>query len=376
MNFALDDELVMLRDAARTFLDRECDLAPLLVPGGTLASGGYDRLWPKLAELGWTGLVVPEATGGLGLSTLELAMIVAECGRALAPIPLYGTLAGTWALMAAGTADQKARVLPEIAAGRVRSALAVMDAKGDTSRPDCRLRIDGAGARVRLSGECAFVVDAPAADWLVVASGGRFFLVDRAGPGVAVHASEWRDVTRAVGTVVLDGAPAEPLAGRVDDRWPWIRDRLHLVLATESAAGLRAVLDDTARYARERIAFGRPIGAFQAIKHQLADMLAQAEAANTAALYAAWALAVDDPGASRAAAMAQSFASEAYRDAAARSIQIFGAIGFTWEMKNHLYFKRARANAELLGPPAAQREQLVGMLVAEHERRTGGGEAA
>lgn len=368
MNFALDEDLIVLRDSAQRFLASEVDLAPLLVPGATVADAGTERLWSKMVELGWPALAVPEAHGGLGLSTLELAMIVGECGRVLAPSPLYGTLAGTWALIAAGSERQKAALLPRVAAGQLKLALAILGAGGDTSRADCGVRVAGPASAPRLTGSAHFVVDAPAADALIVASGdgsaSRFYLVDRAAPGVAVTRVDWRDITRDVGTVVLTDTPAEPLAANPNDVWPWIRDRLYLVLATESAAGMRAVLDETVAYARERVAFGRPIGAFQAIKHQLADLLAQVECAATAVLYAAWALAADDPLAARAAAMAQSYASDAYREVTFRSIQVFGAIGFTWEMKNHLYFKRARANAELLGPPAAQREQLVRMLVA------------
>src|SRR5262249_6724860 len=123
-------------------------------------------------------------------------------------------------------------------------------------------------------------------------------------------------------------------------------------------------LEDTTAYAKERVAFGRSIGSYQAIKHSLADMLGQAEGAITAVLYAAWALMEDHDDAAIAAAGAQAFASEAYRDATHRSIQIFGAVGFTWEVKNHLYYKRARANAVLLGLPEQQREEIVKSLIS------------
>ena len=112
-------------------------------------------------------------------------------------------------------------------------------------------------------------------------------------------------------------------------------------------------------------AFGRPIGAFQAIKHQLAEIAGQVECAVVGVQYAAWALSEGDPRASLAAAMAQSYASEAYRDATHRNIQVFGAIGFTWEMKNHLFYKRARCNAELLGSPARLREEVMQFLERE-----------
>ena len=171
----------------------------------------------------------------------------------------------------------------------------------------------------------------------------------------------------------FDSVAAEPLEGNSHAFWGALRDRLLLWLAAESAGGLQAVLDASVAHAKERVAFGRPIGAYQAIKHSLADMLVQAECASTAVLYAAWALSQDDEQAALATAMAQSQASEAYRDAAFRSIQIFGAIGFTWEMKNHLYYKRARANAELLGAPSRHRERMIRILEARHPNRARAG---
>ena len=122
---------------------------------------------------------------------------------------------------------------------------------------------------------------------------------------------------------------------------------------------MRRVLDDTVHYANQRIAFGKPIGSYQAIKHPLAEMLGKVESAATAVLYAGWALDVVDERASLAASMAKAYSSDAYVEATHRSIQIFGAIGFTWEMHNHLYFKRARANAVLFGDARSHRDHVV-----------------
>ena len=160
----------------------------------------------------------------------------------------------------------------------------------------------------------------------------------------------------------LTDAAAQSLAMGDRELWPWLRDRILFALATESAAGLQRVLEMTTDYARERVAFGKPIGSYQAIKHSLADMLGQAECASVATLYAAWALSQEHPRASLAAAMAKAFTGDAYVAAAHRSIQIFGAIGFTWEMVSHLYYKRARANAELFGSARAQRARVMEMV--------------
>jgi alkylation response protein AidB-like acyl-CoA dehydrogenase len=144
--------------------------------------------------------------------------------------------------------------------------------------------------------------------------------------------------------------------------WPWLRDRVLFALATESAAGAQRVMEMTVDYAKERTAFGKPIGSYQAIKHSLADMLGQVECCNAATLYAAWALSENDARSPLAAAMAKAYTSDAYMAVTQRSIQIFGAIGFTWEMANHLYFKRARANAELFGSARTQRARVIDMV--------------
>ena len=154
------------------------------------------------------------------------------------------------------------------------------------------------------------------------------------------------------------------LLDHVDDAalWPWLRDRVLFALATESAAGAQRVMEMTVDYAKERSAFGKPIGSYQAIKHSLADMLGQVECCNAATLYAAWALSENDARGPLAAAMAKAYTSDAYMAVSQRSIQIFGAIGFTWEMVNHLYFKRARANAELFGSARTQRARVIDMV--------------
>jgi alkylation response protein AidB-like acyl-CoA dehydrogenase len=366
MDFSLSDDHILLRDTAHAFLRKEADLAPLLIPGATVKDAGYERLWKQLAGLGWPGIVVPEAFGGLGMSMVDLAMVVGECGRFLAPAPFFGTLAGTLALLAAGSEAQKRQWLAPVADGSLKLALAIAGSDGSCDEDSGEMRATGSGGGTVLDGVRCFVVDAASADQFVVAAshGGRrrFFRVERDAPGVSIEPLAWRDITREVGNLRLHGTPAELLEGDAQDVWPWIRDRLTLVLAAESAGGLHAVLDDTVAYAKERVAFGRPIGAYQAIKHPLADMLAQSESASTAVLYAAWALSESHADATLAAAMAQSYASDAYREATHRSIQIFGAIGFTWEMKNHLYYKRARCNAELLGAPWMQRERVVRIL--------------
>jgi alkylation response protein AidB-like acyl-CoA dehydrogenase len=294
-------------------------------------------------------------------------MILGELGRTLAPSPFLGTLLGSWALQKGGSEAQKKSLLPAVAAGKTKLALAVAESNGATEAPCRQASARRQGDGWRLTGVKSFVIDAASADWLIVAAqdaqaGARaFFLLEARQPGVHAELLPWRDVTRQVAELRLQDAAAERLAADDATLWPWLRDRALFALACESAAGAQRVMEMTVDYAKERTAFGRPIGAYQAIKHSLADMLGQVECCNVAVLYAAWSLAENDARAALAAAMAKAYTSDAYMAAAQRSIQIFGAIGFTWEMANHLYFKRARANAELFGNARSQRERVIRM---------------
>ena len=369
MDFALSEDNLVLQQSARTFLEKEISLARVLVPGATAADADYAGNWTKVAAMGWQGLVIDEAFGGLGLSCIDLAMVLGEMARTLAPSPFLGTLFGAWALQKGGSQEQKERILPQVADGTVKLALAVAESNGATDGPgrEAVARKQGDAPHL-ITGVKSFVIDAAAADWLVVAAVDEtsrrraFFLVDAKQEAVQADQLPWRDVTRQVCDVRFKDAVAEPLAAGDASLWPWLRDRILFALAAENAAGVQRVLEMTVDYAKERTAFGRPIGANQAIKHALADMLGLAECSTTAMLYAAWALSEDDGRASLAAAMAKAYSSDAYVSATHRSVQIFGAIGFTWEMKNHLYFKRARANAELFGNARAHRSRVMDMV--------------
>jgi alkylation response protein AidB-like acyl-CoA dehydrogenase len=366
MDFALSDDHLLLRQTARHFLEEEVDLAPLLRPHAMIDAVAYNQTWRKIVDLGWPGTIIPEVYGGSGLDCLDLTMIASEMGRTLAPSPYFGTLAGTWAVLKCGTELQKRTILPRVAADGLKLALAIGDRDGSSDGPASDAEAFSAKDGFVIDGNKSFVVDAASANMIIVAAqlGNKrqFFLVDPSRGGVTIDVLPWRDITREVCNISFHSAKADLLATDDSDVWPWIRDRLLLLLAAESAAGLQAVVEMTVAYAKERTAFGRPIGAFQAIKHQLADMFSAGECANVAVLHAAWALSQELPQGSLSAAMAKSYACDAYVAATHQSIQIFGAIGFTWEMKNHLYFKRARANSEMLGAPHVHRERVVQML--------------
>lgn len=372
MNFTLSEDHLALREAAQSFLTKQVNLDPYVRPEANEGPVERDGLWPAIQALGWPGMVIPEDYGGLGMSYIDLVMVVAELGRTLAPSPFFGTLAGAWAIERCGSEAQKQTLLTQVAGGDLTLALAVADPNGDVnglSGGACAVR-DGDGWTI--TGKKSFVVEAGSADKIVVVADvdgqQAFFLVDAKADGVTIERLDWRDITREVSAISLDNVAAERLDQSDADSWPWIRDRLYLMLAAESAGGAEQSLADAVGYAKERVAFGRPIGSYQSIKHALAELAGGNELATAGVQFAAWALSEDKPEARKAAAIAQSYAGEQYAAVTFRNIQVFGAIGFTWEMRNHLYYKRARANAELLGPPSVQREQLISLLEAEHRK--------
>ena len=286
MNFSPDEDHLALKQSAAAFLDKEIALDPLLKPGASVAQANYRLHWEKIVAMGWTGIAVPESYGGLGLSCVDVAMVLGEMGRTLAPSPFLGNLIGTWALLKLGTEEQKRRILPAVAAGTARLALAVGDAAGDDHSREVSAEPGTSG--FLLKGTRDFAIDADGADWLIVdahntETGRRgFFLVDTKSDGLDIDVMDWRDLTRQVCDVRLNGCIGEPMAPFAPADWSWVRDRILFALAAECAAGAQQILSMTADYAKERVAFGKSIGSYQAIKHSLADMLGQAECANVA----------------------------------------------------------------------------------------------
>lgn len=383
----LSEEQTLLRDAARAVLARECPIG--LVRERLEAPGPPgDALWKRLAGLGWPGLGVPAEYGGAGLGFVELALVLEEAGRALLPEPLFSTaVLGAGTLLLAGSEAQRRRWLPEIAAGRCRTALALLEEDGRwdaegialVARREAEGRAASAagGGGLRLTGTKRFVLDAERADLLVVAarSGGRgedgvtLALVDARAPGVTLRPTAFVDLTRRVAELRFEGVavPAENVLGAEGAAWPALSRLLGAAragLAAESLGVAERVLELSVAHARSREQFGRPIGSFQAVQQRCADMLVRVEMARSAVWRAAGCLA--DEGAAGAhvtACMAKAYAGEACREVAAAGIQVHGGLGFTWEQDLHLHYKRAQANELLFGDGPTCRELVADALL-------------
>lgn len=375
MRFAFDAEQEALRDTARAFLAEHS--GPEQVRAAMESEHGHDpAVWKQIGtELGWTAITIPEACGGLGLSTVELVALLEPMGESLLCSPFFATVAlGAHALLAAGSEAQQARWLPGIAAGETRATLAVAEPAGrwDAAGVGARHRREGSG--YRLSGEKRYVLDGACADWIVVATraegsrgdeGLSLFVVPGDAEGLVRRALPTLDATRRLASLELHDV-AVPADARLDAEGSAaaaLRRTLDLAavaLAAEQVGGAQRCLDASVAYAGEREQFGRPIGSFQAVKHKCADMMVAVETARSAAYYAGCIAA--EPGSAElpaVASLAKAWCSEAYFRCAAESIQIHGGVGMTWEYDCHLYFRRARGDEALLGSPDEHRERVA-----------------
>jgi alkylation response protein AidB-like acyl-CoA dehydrogenase len=380
MDFGFSQEQELLRQTARSFLDKECTSAyvrrMMEEPAGTT-----DEFWQKLAELGWLGLIYPEAHGGMGLGLADLTVVLEEMGRAVMPGPFFSTvLLGGQALTEAGADAQKAAWLPKLAAGEARATLALTEESGRWDAAGVQLAAKPAkdGGFV-LSGTKLFVPDAHTADLLVVAArtarptkddpahGVSLFAVPADLRGVRTTVLPTMDQTRKLCEVSFSRVAlgAEALMGPLHGGWaPLVRvlDRATVALCAEMCGGAQKVLDMCTEYAKIRVAFGKAIGAYQAVKHKCADMLVAVENAKSITYYAAWAWDAGAPEAPLAASMAKAYVSDAYKKAAGDGIQIHGGIGFTWEHDMHLYFKRAKGSEVTFGDATLHRERVARLM--------------
>ncbi len=283
---------------------------------------------------------------------VELAILAEEAGRHTAALPLLASVAlAAPAILAGGSGEQKARLLPRLASGELIASFA---AANSDAAPGATLSDD------ILTGAALHVPHGAAADLFVVVATNGVAIVERGAAGLGVTPLTSMDQTRPYARLDFGGVAVEPLADH--------RTAVHaalttgwLAIAADALGGAQACLDRTVAYAQERVQFGRSIGSFQAVKHRLADMMIAIEQARSAVYWAACAIDEASDEAPFAVHAAKAFACDTYSHCAGEMIQLHGGIGFTWEHDAHLYFKRARSNASLLGTPDWHREQVAGL---------------
>ncbi|MFD4195448.1 acyl-CoA dehydrogenase family protein [Amycolatopsis thermoflava] len=349
-----------LRASVRDLLTDRAGFTSVLAR--TESAEPYDlKLWRTLAaDLGLAGLAVPEELGGQGASYREVAVVLEELGRSVAPVPFLGSaVLATAALLAAGDTE----LLPRLAGGELIGALAVPL----TTAPDAGFP-GGVSANTEgaLSGSVRTVADASVADVLVVPAvgpdGPGLYAVEKAGATVTEVVS--LDLTRRLADVSFDNASSRLLASGPGAESA-LRQALLVgagLLASEQVGVAQWCLDETVAYLKQRYQFGRPVGSFQALKHRLADLYLEIVSARATARYAADTLATGDSDVPVAVAVAQSTCSAVALHAAEESVQLHGGIGMTWEHPAHLYLKRAKSSELALGTPGRHRAALAGLV--------------
>jgi len=358
MQFGLSESQEILKDNARKFFAGECPMNQVRKLAET--GSAYDAgLWSKMAAQGFTGIIFPEEYGGMGMSVVDLILLMEEAGRALVPGPFFATVAlAATVIDAVATDAQKKKYLAPICSGDARSTLAEMEAGAGWGS---RVGEKTAVANGKLTGEKLFVPDAGVADFLVVTAGGGVFVVQRNAPGMSVTPMPAMDLTRSVYAVRFDSTPAEKLGEA--SKMERATNVATAALVAEMVGGMQRILDMSVEYAKTRKQYGKAIGAFQAVQHQCADMYLETESSRSAAYYAAWALDHDPAQAATAVSIAKMYASDACRTVGNRGVQIHGGMGFTWENDLHLYYRRAKASETMLGDATFHRERIARLVI-------------
>jgi alkylation response protein AidB-like acyl-CoA dehydrogenase len=331
MDFDLTEDQLALRAGANDVLD---DLAsPARVRAHTGTNAPFDpALWTAMVDQGWLGVEVGEGTGGLGLGSVEVAVLVEELGRHAAPVPFVSTVL---ALDALGTAGDDAWV------ARLLNGDAIACVAWDPAAP---------------------VPYAPSADIAIVLTDDGVYATELgdAASGNRPRREPAMDLTRELGWLHFDPATSRRLGG--PDARTRLLDRGATFTSADLLGSATRALDMSVEYAKDRVQFGRPIGSFQAVKHRCADMLVDVEGMRSTVYWAAWCIGAGDPDASVAASTAKIWCGDASKRVMASALQVHGGIGFTWEHDLHFFLKRAQLDQLAFGDSSAHRERLAALL--------------
>lgn len=368
MEFELSKPQKLLQNSARELFAR---LSPasrvreLMAIDTALAS----ELWSEVADQGWLGIHLNEEAGGLGLGVIDLVVVAEEMGRACFPGPFLGTV---WAGTLVAEAKPASKYLPQLTAGELKGAVALLEPEASWDLADVQLQAVRSGAGFKITGRKTFVTDAGVADLIVCVARSGDDLVLLAVPaktaGVTINPTAGLDATRKLHDVTFEHVTVEAdhvLASGAAATTALARS-MHvgtLVVCADMLGGMQWILEDAVEYAKTRQQFGKVIGSFQAVQHMCADMLLWTESARSAIYFAAWALDAEPKSAARAVTTAKVYTSDASREVANRGVQVHGGIGFTWEHDLQLYYKRSKASEILFGDAGHHRARMAEMVL-------------
>lgn len=362
MNLDLTEEQQLLQKSARDFFEKE--FPKTLVRQTEEAPSGYSpEVWKKMADLGWLGLIIPEEHGGVGLGFMDLVILLEEMGRGCLTGPFFSTaILCSLPILAAGSDKQKAGFLPKIASGELILALALTEPSATYEPSGIATKAVRDGDNYVITGTKLFIHDAQIADYLLCVvrtrvwskpeEGISLFLVDAKSPGIRVTPLQTIAADKQ-NEVVFENVkvPAENLLGELDCGWPIIArllDQAAVAKCAEMVGGCDWTVEASVAYAKERVQYGRPIGAYGPIQHYLADMWAESGMAKRLTYYAAWAIEQGIPCTAEVA-KTKAWTNEAYKHCTRMGVQIHGGIGTTLDHDIGLYYRRARQAALLFG---------------------------
>ena len=360
MDFTFSADQEALRASVRAFLENEAPKAYVREMAEHNDEGITPAMWRQIVDLGWTGLLVPEAQGGLGLGVIDAVVVQEEMGRAVFPGPYFSSAIA--ATLAARTLGLDA-LLEGLASGSMRGTIALDESGHGDPLERIHVRASGRGSRFRIEGVKPMVMDGAFADWVLVPArtrdGLQTFLVES--PAPYAQATPALDITRKFAQLEFDNTRAT-LVGPPGDQaalWRRIADDAAMLLAAELIGVSEAANSLALDYAQAREVFGKPLSKFQVTRHKAVDMLRQIEIARVNVHYAAWASEVEAPDREIAAAMAKTQAASAANYVAAECLQIHGGVGYTWENDSHVFLRRAKVDDLLLGAQSWQRARVA-----------------
>jgi alkylation response protein AidB-like acyl-CoA dehydrogenase len=377
MDLRFTETQEILKKMARDFLTTECPKT--LVRKLEQSEEGYSpELWKKMAELGWMGLIIPEEYGGMGYTFQDLVILLEEIGRNILPGPLVATMTSTFLILEAGTEEQKKELLPKIAQGEVIITTALLEGDGVFDASGIAVKATAKGDNFVIDGTKLFVEMAHVANYIICVTrtkdstapekGVTLFIVDPKATGIShevipttvadklceVH---FRDVT----------VRKNMMLGKLDEGWPIVEMMLRKGAIAKSAESLGAIetcVEMTVAYSKERVQYDRPIGAFQALQHKMADMWTAMETSRYLIYEAAWMESQDLPCA-KEASMAKAYVNEVYKDVAKWAVRLHGAIATSADHDIPFYYRRSKAADIAFGNTDFHREivaQKIGLV--------------
>jgi len=380
VDISFTEEQEMLRNTASDFLAKECPKSMVRELEEDEEKGYSPELWKKMAELGWMGLVIPEEYDGMGMTFQDLAIILEEMGRNILPGPFFCTVVeGALPVLDFGSDEQKSEFLPKIASGELIFTMAHLEASGVYGASGIAAKAAAKGDSFVINGTKLFVEMAQVADYLICVTrtkegaspedGITLFIVDARSPGISC---------KVIPTIGMDKlcevrfedvtVPKANMLGELDKGWPIVEKVMEggtVAKCAESLGGIQASVDMTVAYSKERVQYDRPIGAFQALQHIMADMWITLQTAKYLVYEAVW-MESEGLACAKMAAMAKAYVNESYKWITERAVSLHGGIGTSRDHDVGLYYRRAKAADIAFGGTDLHREAVakeIGLLV-------------